>query len=193
MNFRQWLENTVGTEEVDSRQIDAIYDKARIAVQLVQLYDQMTGQKFLTNISTIANLPSGAYGLYSSAENRKVIGVQAMNKIRFKFGQDMLLTQKLNQLPNAVIKQYIPDINNKDLQPSDVIHVNVAKIIQQFGDTKEAIFEVASTIIHECQHELELQTTGKTSEIGPVAAEGKFMAWVKTNMKTIQSRIPAIK
>lgn len=193
MNFRQWLENTVGTEDVDSRQIDSIYDKARVAVQIVQLYDQMTGQKLLTNISTVANLPSGAYGLYSSAENKKVIGPQTLNKIRFKFGQDQILNQKLNQLPNAVIKQYIPDINEKDLQPSDVIHVNVSRILQQFGDSKEAILEISSTLVHEATHELELQKTGKTSEAGPVAAEGKFMSWVKSNWKTLETKFPILK
>jgi hypothetical protein len=52
--------------------------------------------------------------------------------------------------------------------------------------------EIASTIVHECTHELERQKTGTTSEIGPVKAEGLFMQWVKRNWKTIITRIPQI-
>ena len=41
IKFTHWLENrTLGTEEVDSSQIERIYDKAKISVELVQRYDQ---------------------------------------------------------------------------------------------------------------------------------------------------------
>lgn len=194
MEFKNWLEqSTVGTDFVDERQINAIYDKAKYAVKIVQIYSQMTRQNLLKNISTIAPLTSGAYGLYSSADNKKVIGPQAMNKIRFKFGNNVMQNQKIHQIPNVVLKQYIPDLDLSQVQPSDVIKVNIQKILQKYGDSKQAVIEIASTIVHEATHEIELQTTGKTNEIGPQAAERKFMDWINKNWKTVVQKIPELK
>lgn len=193
-SFKTWLleQSTIGTEFVDERQIDSIYAKAKLSVRLVRLYDKATSQTLLKNISTIATLTSGAYGLYSSSENKKVIGSQVVNKLKMKFGDDIMSTNKLNTVPNAVIKRYIPDIDERMLQPSDVIRVNVQKHLATHGDSLEAILEIASTIVHECTHEIELQTTGTTSEIGPVAAEKKFMAWFKSNWNFIRQQIPEL-
>jgi hypothetical protein len=194
MEFKNWLEqSTVGTDFVDERQINALYDKAKYAVKIVQIYSQMTRQNLLKNISTIAPLSSGAYGLYNSAENKKVIKPQAMNKIRFKFGNDLMQNNKINQIPNVVLKQHIPDLDLSQVQPSDVIKVNIQKILQKYGDSKQAIIEIASTIIHEATHEIELQTTGKTNEIGPQNAEKKFMDWVNKNWNSIVQKIPQLK
>lgn len=189
--FRQWLESTVGTEEVESG-IDHLYNKAKYAIKLVQLYDKMTNQRLLNNISTVAPLNSGVYGLYTSAENRKVIGPSVANKVKFKFGQNIIAQNGLNKVPNVVIKQYVPDIDERQIVPSDVIHVNVQKIVRELGDTKEAVVEIASTIVHEATHELEFQKTGKTSEVGPKAAEKAFHDWVNRNWNTIASKIPQI-
>ena len=76
-SFIQWLEqSTLGTEMVDERQIDSAYDKAKFSVKLVQMYDETLprDQRLLLNISTIATLNKGVYGMYSSAEDKKVIG-----------------------------------------------------------------------------------------------------------------------
>lgn len=193
MNFKEWLgQNTVGTELVDSSKIEALYSKANLSIKIVQLYSKMTGQKLLNNISTIAPLSSGVYGMYMSKENKRVIGPSVLNKLKLLFPKDLLLQQKLQTLPSAVIKQYIPDINEKDIQPSDTIRVNVQKIVSKLGDSKEAILEIASTIIHEATHELELQNTGKTNEIGPRNAENKFIQWAKQNWNIIKTRIPEL-
>lgn len=191
-HFRSWLfeNSTIGTENVDSK-IDQLYDKAKYAIKLVQLYSRSTGQKLLNNISTVAPLYSGVYGLYNSAENKKVIGPAAANKIRFKFNQPMM-QQNLNRLPNSVIKQYFPDIDEKQIIPSDVIHVNVQRIVREMGDTKEAVLEIASTIVHEATHELEFQTKGKTDEVGPKKAEEVFKNWVRTNWNMVVSKIPQL-
>lgn len=193
ITFQKWMEqNTLGTDLVDETQINRVYDKAKYAVKLVQLYSKMTGQKLLNNISTIAPLSSGVYGLYNSKENKKVIGSSAANKIKFKFGQNVLAGNDINQIPNVVVKKYIPDIDVNQLKPSVVIHVNVKKIVSELGDTKQAILEIASTIIHESTHDLEFQATGKTNEIGPKAAENKFKQWVDRNWNLIVSRIPQL-
>lgn len=193
-NFKEWLseQSTVGTEFVDERQIDAVYDKAKLSVRLVRLYDKATNQTLLKNISTIANLSSGAYGLYSSSENKKVIGSQVVNNLKMKFGSDIMSTNKLNTIPNAVIKKYVPGIDERMIQPSDVIRVNIQKHLATHGDSIEAILEIASTIVHECTHELELQNTGATNEAGPIAAERRFMAWFKSNWNLVRQQIPEL-
>lgn len=185
------LESVAGTDQVFS-QIDTLYDKAKYAIKLVQLYGKATNQRILHNISTIAPLNSGVYGLYNSGENKKIIGPAAASKIKFKFGQDALQNQNLHKLPHSVIKQHIPDIDEKQIAPSDVIHVNVRKIVAEMGDTPAAVVEIASTIIHEAIHEIEFQTTGKTDEIGPKKAEDAFRKWTTANWKTVTLRIPQL-
>jgi hypothetical protein len=197
IGFREWLGNTVGTENVDSSKIESLYNKAKYAVKLVQLYDSKTNQKLLTNISTIANLNmSGVYGLYNSAENKDVIG-PAASKTKFLFGKQTYNQYKnnLSNLPPAVVNQYKPDLDPGNLVPSDVIHVNVREIVSRFGDTKEAIIEIAGTIVHECTHQIEFRTKGKTSEAGPVRAKEAFKVWADPagpNWKTIISAIPQL-
>jgi len=194
LNFSKWIneESTIGTEYVDESQIDSQYVKAKISVKLVRLYDQVTGLGLLKNISTIATLNAGAYGLYSSSENKKIIGPQIVNKLKMKFGTDVMAANKINTIPNAVIKKYIPDIDVRQLQPSDVIRVNVRKHLATHGDTLDAIIEIASTIVHECTHEMELQNLGQTSEVGPVAAERKFVTWFRSNWTSIRQKIPEL-
>lgn len=192
IEFRCWLvENTLGTEEVIS-QIDVLYNKAKYAIKLVQLYSKSTNKKLLNNISTIAPLNTGVYGLYNSGENRKVIGAQASSKIKFKFGDEMLKSSNLQTLPNAVIKRYMPEVDERQLIPSDVIHVNVTKIVRELGEGPQAVIEIASTIVHEATHEIEFQTRGKTDENGPRKAEQDFKSWVYANRGLISSRIPQI-
>lgn len=201
MNFRNWFENTIGTEYVDESKIDALYDKAKLSVKIVQLYDEKRSsnpndpperKKLLLNINTILPLNSNAYGLYASSENKKIIGADVLNKMKLIFPKDQMLNQKLQNLPNSVIKKYIPDVDERAIQPSDTIHVNITKTVQEFGDSKEAILEIASTIVHEATHELELQTYGKTDEVGPKKAEENFMSWVKNNWGMITQRIPQL-
>jgi len=194
LNFKKWIENTtLGTENVDESQIDRIYDKAKVSVKLVQLYGRETNQKILNNISTVANLASGAYGLYNSKYNKKVINQNAMNKIRFKFGEDIIKNNKINNVPEAVIRKYIPDISDNEVQQSDVIYVNVSRIISEFGDTGRAVLEIASTIVHEATHEKEREEKGYTNETGPVMAEKKFLNWFKSNQNRLLTLFPQIK
>lgn len=203
LQFSVWLEqNTIGTEYVDESKIDIVYDKAKLSVQLVRLYDETRSadlnappdkKKLLLNISTILPLSAGAYGLYVSSENKRIIGKDTVEKMRLIFPQDVMLNQKLQTLPNFVIKKYIPDVDVRQIQPSDTIRVNVNKIVTQFGDSIQSIIEIASTIVHEATHELELHYYGKTSEVGPVQAEKKFGNWVLSNWNSITSRIPQLK
>lgn len=197
VEFKEWLANTVGTENVDSK-IDALYNKAKYAVKLVQLYDRKTNQKLLTNISTIADLnKSGVYGLYNSSENKDAIGPKTAARTKFVFGQSTYDQYKnnLRNLPPAVINQYKPNLDPSQLAPSDVIHINVHEFLSRLGDTKEAIIEMAGTIVHECTHEIEFREKGKTSEVGPVQAKKVFKVWADPagpNWKTIIAAIPQL-
>lgn len=193
ITFIEWIaQNTVGTDIVDERQIDSIYNKAKYSVKLVQLYSRLTGQKILNNISTIAPLTQGVYGLYNSVENKKVIGPSIAGKIKFKFDQNLLNQNSLDTLPNVVIKKHVPDIDVNQLKPSITIRVNINKILRELGDSKEAIIEIASTIIHEATHDIEYQSTGKTNEIGPKNAENKFKNWLSKNWDLVIKKIPEL-
>jgi hypothetical protein len=192
LGFTEWIrESTAGNDQVFS-QIDALYDKAKYAIKLVQVYSKATNQSLLNNISTIAPLNSSVYGLYNSGENRRIIGPAAASKVKFKFGQDALQNQDLQKIPQYVIKQHIPDIDERQIAPSNVIRVNVRKIVSEMGDTPETVIEIASTIIHEATHDMEFQASGKTDENGPKKAEDAFRKWVRDNWRTVVSRIPQL-
>jgi hypothetical protein len=109
------------------------------------------------------------------------------------FGQNVLNQSSLEKLPNVVIKKYIPDIDDKQIQPSDIIRVNVKRHLDTHGDSLATILEIASTIVHEATHELEMQVTGSTNEVGPTNAEREFMNWVKKSWNVITQRIPELK
>ena len=196
ITFTQWLEqNTLGTEEVDSSQIERLYDKAKISVELVQKYDQTLPQdeKLLLRINTILPLSSGVYGLYMSGENKSFIAPDVLNKLKLIFPQDMLLSQKLQKLPISVIKQYVPDVDEKKIIPSDSIHVNIQKILQAAkNDPKLAIINIGATIAHEATHDKEFRKTGKTNEIGPEKAEKDFANWAERNWESLKKQIPAM-
>lgn len=197
VEFKEWMfeSNTLGTDEVDSG-IDRLYDKAKCAIKFVQTYVKtLSGPErdLLKNISTVAPLNSGVYGLYNSSENKAVIGPDVANKIRFKFGTDAIRQQNnLQRLPASVIGKYLPDIDPRQIAPSDVIHVNVQKIVRELGDTASAVVEIASTIVHEATHEMEYRSTGRTSEVGPKNAERRFMTWARVNWTQFASRIPEL-
>lgn len=184
ISFKNWLEvNTLGTKEVDESKIDVIYDKAKISVKLVQMFNE----KLLYNINTIIPLQSGVYGLYSSAKNQKVIDQTEAEKIRLKFGNDVIEKHKVNMIPNVVLKQQIPNLDLNKIHPSDTIEVNISRILKELGNTKRAVIEIASTIVHEATHENELQTKGSTNEVGPKAAEVQFLNWVKSHQDIVNN------
>ena len=156
------------------------------------MYSKETNKKILNNISTIANLASGAYGLYNSKYNKKVISQNAAQKIRFKFGSDIFTSNKINNIPEVVMKRYIPDLRDEEVIPSDIIFVNVSRIIKEFGDSIDAVFQIASTIIHESTHEKEREETGQTSEVKPQQEEKLFQAWFVKNKNRILMKHPIL-
>ena len=172
-------------QAVDERQIDQLYSKAHIATEIVKMYNP----RILNNISVIANLASGAYGVYNSGENQKVVPKDVESNLIY-YGR--IDRRSLNNIPKKTLMQYYPQLPQDAIKTSDTIRVNVRRIMQEAGSDFEAIIEIASTIIHEATHEMERETTGTTSEVGPVAAEHTFINWVKQNRNTLMSRFPQL-
>jgi hypothetical protein len=172
-------------QQVDERQIDSLYSKAHIATEIVKLFNP----KILDNISVIADLASGAYGVYNSGENQKVLPKDLENNLVY-YGR--IDRRNLNMIPKKTIRQYYPQVPENSIRQSDTIHVNVRRIMQESSNDFEAVIEIASTIIHEATHELERETTGTTSEAGPVAAERVFKAWCDQKKTMLMSKFPEL-
>ena len=183
MEFKNWFGKQ--DTEVDETEIDRLYDKAHISVELVREYKP----DLLNNISTIANLASGAYGLYNSGENKKVLPTNA----KFIFDKKNIDPNTIDLLPKSVIKQQFPEIDEKRIKESDTIHVNINRIVKESKTDWDAVLQIAATIIHESTHEMEREETGQTSEVGPQRAEREFMNWARQNMKRIQDKYPELK
>jgi len=193
----------VGVEDVDVSQLERVYNKSRLAVKIVQEYDKATGNKYLTDITTITPISkAGVYGLYNSAENKAVLGKQ-YNKQKYTFSQEEM--DKMTQLPEDILRQHkVPEEVIQAIQPTDTIHINVLNIYDTYNrlqkegkiSPEEAqiniIREIASTIVHESTHEQERRKTGKTSESGPEAAEKKFNTWFNSNLNNLKSRYPEL-
>jgi len=172
-------------QHVDARQLDQLFSKAHIATDIVNLYNP----RILDNIAVIANLSSGAYGVYNSGENNKIIPPDVEKNLIY-YGR--INKKNLNNIPKKTLQQYYPNLPSNAIKESDTIHVNVRRIVQEAGNDFEAIMEIASTIIHESVHSNEYQQFGRTSEAGPVAAEHAFMQWVIQNKNMLISKFPQL-
>jgi hypothetical protein len=181
--MRTFKEFMAQQQEVDASEIERLYDKAKVAVELVRQYKP----QFLDNISTIANLASGAYGLYNSGENKKFIPSDLEQRL-IHYGR--LNKDQIGAIPTKTIKQYFPDVDERTIRKGDTIHINVNRILNQAKTDLEAVLQIASTIVHEATHEIERETKGQTFETGPQGEERKFMAWAEQNMKRILQQYP---
>jgi len=173
VTFREFLQ----TKNIDESQIDSIYNKAHIAVELARTFDQMADKRnLLNNISVIANLASGAYGVYNSGENKKIIQPQLQQSLIY-YGK--VTPQNLNNIPRATIKQYYPQIQDDQIRNTDTIHVNIRRILNELLNDEDRIIEIAATILHESTHAYERENYGKTSEAGPLKTEAAFKVWMQ--------------
>lgn len=192
-------QSTVGTEQVDARQIISLYGRVADSVEMVRMYDQTLPQdkQLLRDISTIANLSSGnAFGMFVNSDNTNVIGPDVMQKIKLIYPNDPMIDTKIKKLSRSKILETLPEdikkqIDPKKIQPSDVIKVDVKKHLAKYGDSAAAVIEIASTIVHEATHVLEYVEKGETFD-GPGTAvekaESAFKGWVKANWPTVSRR-----
>lgn len=188
MNFKHWFEQQYDTI-VDESEIERLYDKSHIAVDLVRMYRP----ELLHNISTIANLASGAYGVYNSGENQQVLDPQLKQRLIY-WGHipKNIPEDKIKKIPRQVIKQRVPDIDPKQIKISDTIRINVNRLLQGVQDHWTAIKRIASTIVHEAMHQLEYEQKGITQEATPQAEERKFLQWIEQNKDAIFRKYPEL-
>lgn len=198
MNFKSWFNNLVQeqSKEPNISQIESIYNKSHVALKLAQAWPE--GARLLSKVSMVGNLASGVYGIFLSKENKKILPPDIEQKlIHFgKVDKNTLMT-----LPSAYIKELYPDVDVNRIQEADTVHVNVRRIVSEISDDLHRIIEIASTIIHEATHVEDFQ--GKTkaklnmhddpqSEQHAQQNEKLFQNWVKTNFKSLVTRIPEL-
>jgi hypothetical protein len=169
--FKEWI---LSNKKINFEEVEHVYNKTHIAVQLVNMY----APDILNNISTIANLSAGSYGLYNSAEVKKELPEEIEKKLIY-YGR--VSAEKIKKLPNTILKKYFPTLNDYNIKEEDVIRVNVKRIIQESKTNFEAVVQIASTIIHEATHANEMKLKGFTNETNPEHEEAKFITWVKSN------------
>jgi len=174
--FEEWMARK--EHKVDERQIDMFYDKAHIAVELVNEYDP----DLLSRVSTIANLASGAYGLYNSGEANKELPPDVKRWLIYRGVKE----DQIGRVPQLILKKW--GVDPKQIEIGDTIHVNVRRILSQSKNDIDAVLQIGSTIVHEATHEKEREFTGTSSETGPKIAEQKFMQWASQNMRRITGK-----
>jgi hypothetical protein len=197
MNFKEWMNQAPDIEE---KEIDSLYDKAHIAVDLVRDYCKQTNQPdLLVNISTIANLATGAYGLYNSGENKDIIDPSVAQRLIYR-SQGQITKDQLEKMPRRIMKQYFPDLDMRYVNPGDTIRINIRRILSQAQSDLQAVLEIASTIIHEATHDVEKREKedrfgngSPLTEIEPQRRERHFMEWARQNMNYILQKHPELK
>lgn len=200
--FIEWLSeqidmSVIGTEKVIDK-ISMNYDKAKYAIELVRRYDQSLppAQKLLLDISTVAPLSKNVYGLYNSTENTNILGPEVEQKMTLRFGKNTWekYKQQLEHLPLAILKKQLkqyPEIDLNKVKTSSVINVNINRNRQAWTGKPNAdalaVLEIASTIVHEATHAMDVKNGVNPTEDRAIAAERKFKDWVKANVKTLNS------
>jgi hypothetical protein len=185
LNFRDWVNTQV---EVDESEIDQLYDKSKISVELVKMYKP----ELLQNVSTIASLSGPhagrAYGLYNSGENQDIIDSAEEQRLIWRSG-GRLTKDRLKGIQPKILQQYYPDLDMRKVNPGDTIHVNIPKILRdpQVQSDYDAVVQIASTIVHECTHDDEFRKRNQTSELGPDREQAEFSRWL--NRPDVQDHI----
>jgi len=178
---------------VEGSEIKAKYDLADIAVELVREYQP----KLLYDIAKVGDLQSGAYGVFSTAENMHDLPPamqdrihQFMNSINVEFNEN-----SLNLIPKKTLMDIFPDFDISSMSVSDTIRVNINRIISEYSNLDPLNFhynvirEIAATIVHEATHETEFEEVGETSESGPLAAEPGIVNYIDQNADRVLEMI----
>lgn len=198
--FIEWLEEQInplvlGSEAVEDK-ISPYYNRSKSAIDLVRAYDATLpqGEKLLWDISTIAPLTKGVFGMFTSGENSNVLGPDVERKLMLRFGKNTYKNYKsrLEQLPYHLLQKELknyPDIQIQEIKPSSIIHVNTSRNVSQHAGkpNKDAltILEIASTIVHEATHAKDVKQGRQPTESSAIGAENKFREWVKSNAKRL--------
>jgi hypothetical protein len=199
-NFYDWLTEQInplvlGSERVEDK-ISPFFNKSKLSIDLVRQYDALLpqGEKLLWDISVVAPLTKGVFGMFTSGENINILGPDVDRKLQLKFGKNTYKKYKtqLERLPYYLLNKQIknfPEIRIDEIKPSSVIHVNVGKNIAQHagkpGSEALTVLEIASTIVHEATHAKDVKMGREPTESNALTAEANFRAWFMKNSKRL--------
>jgi len=171
----------ISSSAVDESEIDR-YRFSYIAVRLVLWYNE----SLLDPVKKIGDLPSGAYGVFNTAENERILpdGVKESIGLSEDAPDSWSAT-----IPETTLKQYFPNIN---IVANNTIRINISRIMSEQSDDWSIVSEIASTIVHEATHVREWESYGFTSEGGPEMAEKMFLSWVGIHRDEILNSYPDI-
>jgi len=188
--MKTWREFTEAlnypAKAIDEHEIDAVYDKSKISVELVRWYDP----RLLDTISTIANLSTGVYGVFNSGETQRQLPPDVEKNLLY-YGK--VTKNNLQNIPRKTLQQYYPQLRDEQIQDTYTIRVNVRRILRESRSEFEAVIQIASTIVHEATHKSDFAKAGQAGEPNAYGAEGRFMNWVQRNVSQILQKYPQLR
>lgn len=179
--FREFM----AQQPLDETQIDTVYGKSKISVELVKWYDP----HLLDSIHTIANLASGVYGLFNSGDTERKLPPEVEQNLLY-YGR--VTRSNLQNIPRQTLKQYYPQLKDDQIRDAYTIKVNVNRILRESRSDFEAVVQIASTIVHEATHKSDYAKAGQAGEPNAYGAERRFMNWVQQNVRAILQKYPEL-
>lgn len=181
-------------QQIDSRSINQVYDKAEIAVELVQRWRP---QLFET-VSAVVNLGTDtAFGLFANAKARKYIPQDLRDRLIYYGKVD---DDAINRIPEYMLVKYLSQYW-KDQSPAqmaaaikqgNVVEVNINKHLRQSRTHWDAVVGIGSTIAHEITHSQNWEQSGYTGEAWSENAEAEFMKWAEMHREEILAKYPGL-
>jgi hypothetical protein len=195
LNFKKWLNELAQPHQIDDRQINILYKQAHIAVEIAKWYKP----DLFNKVYTIANLTSGAYGLYTTKENIKDIpqnvATRLPNTNLIHYGQvNSQNKESLQKLPLAILRTYFPSLPQNSIRVRNTVHVNISRIMREFPDELNRVREIASTLVHEARHVEDDEEHGHSaaSEDRAYGEERAFAQWWGQNLQQILRKYPQL-
>lgn len=106
ITWGRFLESLVTTRHnVDSSQIESIYNKAHIAVELVKMYRP----ELFNQIAVVANLASGAYGIYNSGEDNEEKGDTVHVNVRRIMNEKRTDVEAILEIASTIVHEATHD------------------------------------------------------------------------------------
>jgi len=116
ISWQQFIENLITTKRnIDSSQIQTIYGKANIAVELAKMYNP----DLLSQVSVIANLASGAYGIYNTGEDNDQTGDTIHVNVRRILNEKKTDVEAILEIASTIIHEATHDAEYAQTGRSD--------------------------------------------------------------------------
>lgn len=170
INFKLFLEMI----NIDSSEIEKVYNKSKISVNLVK----KLRPKLLEKISIIGNIAT-------TIDGKNIFGVYTYWKTNK--GKPITLTSDTNNsIPINTIKSTYPNFNIKNLKKGEIIRLNIKNILKNSKTDLDAVIKIAGVIVHEAVHANEILIKKLSSEVNPTIEQNKFLNEVNNNQIIIK-------